>query len=354
MAIAELGKKFPVRTEGVKVPLDDQVSELQAGDVMEQVLEVEGTLNRQATRELIHQILFMKKDYPQFVLHYLKVESSRITVQFAVAPPGAIISGAGGTISGDSDETRIAGGVAVPAIYIIAALVLAIIVAAILLTCAIKEIWVFRPKPKTGHAEVVALDQQSGLPIPNVNITVAGQTKKTGSAGQAAFFKDLVIGQYTVIGADVPNYQPPETVSVTVVWETVASCTLWYKPVDYVEPTHGWLSIATAGALGDIYIQAQIVGEPGYAYLHVEKGVYDVFFGPVKGYIHPPMVSLRVVGGWPTSHVAYYTLPPSAWWEKYAKYAIIGGGAIIGAAVLIPQIANIAARPPIPPKGGTT
>lgn len=347
--IGELGRKYPCRTEGVQIPLDDETTEMKPGEVLEQVIEVDGTLDRQTTREIMLQILFMKHDYPEFVLHYVKVETSRVTVQFSIAPVGATISGASGGIS---DETRIALGI-VTTVLLISLAVLAIIAGLTVLTCAIKEIWWFAPKPKKGNAEVVAIDMESDLPIPNVNITVAGQTKKTGPNGEPAFFKDLIIGTYTVIGADVDGYQPPETGSVTIVWGTVASCTLWYAPDGYVEATHGWLSIATAVATGDIYIEGRIVGEPGYAYVYLEKGDYDVYFGPVQGYITPPMVNLKVRGEKTTSYVAYYSRPEGEWWEKYIKYALIGGGAIIGAAVLIPQIAQAARRPRRePPKGG--
>ena len=344
MAIAELGKKFPVREEGVKIPLDDDVSLMQAGEVMEQVLEVDGTLNREATKELIHQILFMKKDYPQFVLHYLKVESSRITVQFAIAPPGAIISGAGGAISGDSDETRIAAGVPVTAIYIIAALVLAIITAAILLTCAIKEIWLFAPKPKTGSASVVARNQKTGAPIPNVNVSVAGQTKKTGPNGEAVLFEDLVIGDHIFVGAAVAGYQSPQPVTATVKYNEQILVTILYAPEGWVPPTTGHLAVSTSPVNGEVFLQGKSYGKAPVFIEDIEAGEYKVAFGAIQGYETPAQQTVTIRGGWTEGIVAYYKTPDAAWWEKYIRYGLIGGGVIIGAAVLIPEIMRAGIR----------
>jgi|GEM_PF-3043386 len=349
MAAQEIGKKYPVDQDGVTVPLDDDVTLAGPGDILQLVYETEKDLVRQNIRDIIIETLKMKEEYGLFVLHYVKVGTRQVTVQFSVAPHGADISAAGGDITADP---RIA---AIPLfikVIIVAASLAGIIAWLLNMTVNVINQKILRRPPATGHAEVVAKDQKTGLPLPNVNITLAGQTKKTGSSGEAAFFKDLIIGSYTVIGATIPDYQPPEAGSVTVTEAAVASCTIWYKPDDFIEPTHGWLSLATNPVEGKIYVQGQLVGE-GYAYLHIEKGDYDVYFGTVEGYYTPPSVTLKVVGGQITPYVAYYTQPFPEWWEKYLKYALIGGGVIIGAAVLIPQITQAATRPRRePPEGG--
>ena len=352
----ELGKQYPVDQDGVTVPLNDDVTEAGPGDIVQLIFETEQVMTREEIRDVIHGTLKMKEEYPLFVLHYLKIDSRKITAQFSVAPYGAgDVSAEGGDITA---SPQISAWPVIPLfvkIIILAASLAGIILFVLDKAADIVNQKILRRPPATGNAEVIALDMESDLPIPNVNITVAGQTKKTGPNGEAAFFKDLIIGTYTVIGANVTGYQPPETGSVTVIENAVASCTLWYAPDDYVEPTHGWLSIATARAEGDIYVQGEIVGKPGYAYVYLEKDDYDVYFGPVEGYITPPMVTLKVRGDKVTSYVAYYELPLTEWWLKYAKYILIGGGAIIGTAILLPQIVQIATRPRRePPKGGTT
>ena len=348
----EIGRKYRVDLDGETVPIDDDVTEAGPGDILQIVYETEKDLVRQNIRDVIVDTLKMKEEYGFFVLHHIKIDKRRITVQFSVAPAGAEISAAAGDITASPQIS----GVVIPLfvkIIVLAASLAGIFAWLLNMTVDTINQKILRRPPATGHAEVVAKDQETDLPLANVNITMAGQTKKTGRNGEAAFFKDIIIGKYTVIGANVTGYQPPEAGSVTVVEAAVASCTIWYKPDGYVEPTHGWLSLATAGAEGDIYVEGQIVGKPGYAHLYIEKGDYDVYFGPVEGYITPPMATLKVVGGKTTSYIAYYELPVGEWWKKYVYYALIGGGVIIGAAILIPQVIQIATKPRIgPPKGG--
>lgn len=344
--IGELGKKYPCRTEGDPFDINDEVSEMYPGDIVEAVYEVDGTLNRQTARAIILDILKMKEEYPNFVIHYIKCETSSVIVQFSVAP-------AGGSISGKAD-TRIAGiGLT---IFLICAGIALLITAIVVLPAAIRNGWIFRKRPATGHAEVIARNQETDAPIPDVEISVSGLTKTTGPNGEAVVFEDLVVGEHIFIGAAVDGFQPPDAVTARIIEASQILVTIWYKPDGYVEPDYGWLALATYPVEGDIYVLGLNEGNPvgtGYAHIEVLKGEYSVYFGPVEGWLTPPQVPLTVVGGKTTRWVAEYTKPPDEWWEKYAKYILIGGGAIIGAAILIPQIAQAAARPRRkPPEGG--
>lgn len=330
----EIGKKYPVDQEGETIPLDDDITEAGPGDILQIVYETEKDLVRQNIRDIIVDTLKMKEEYGYFVLHHIKIDKRQVTVQFSVAPAPGDISA--------SPEISLAW-VTVAKVILLAAALAGILAWFLNMVVNVVNQKILRRPPATGHAEVVATDQESGLPLANVDITVGGQTKKTGVNGEAAFFEDLIIGTYTVIGADLDGYQSPEAGSVTVIEDAIASCTIWYKPDDWIEPSHGWLVIATNPIDGPIYIQGEVVGE-GYASLYLEKGDYDVYFGTIEGYNTPPMVTLKVVGGQTTSYVAYYTLPVTEWWQKYIKYALIGGGAIIGAAVLVPELIRAITR----------
>ena len=56
------------------------------------------------------------------------------------------------------------------------------------------------------------------------------------------------------------------------------------------------------------------------------------------------MQTANIVGNQDESILAYYIKPYDRWWEKYIKYALIGGGAIIGTAILLPEIVRQVSR----------
>lgn len=329
----ELGRKWPVDEEGTDIPLDDDISEMYPGDILQIVYEAEKDLNRQNVRDIIIETLKTKEEYPEFVLHYIKVGQRRITMQVSIAPMG-------GTVSSDVSSPRISGiwtiVAAVAAIAAIIVLVLAFVIAAV-------NQRILAPKPPAGHASVIAEDQEKNIRLANVKITVSGQSKKTGPNGEAAYFKDLLVGEHVFVGEDLEGYKSPKSVTKTIYRDQVTSVTVWYQPEDWVEPDTGRLFVDTTPVRGKIWV-GDLEFASGPVAITLPIGEYKVFFGYVEGYEVPPMQTANIVGNQDESILAYYIKPYDRWWEKYIKYALIGGGAIIGTAILLPEIVRKVSR----------
>lgn len=333
----ELGRKYPVQSEGYEVPLEDETTEVYAGDIVELHYVADKDLSGDAIRDCVHETLRMKEEYPEFVLHYLKFEQRRIIVQFSLAPPS----------DGVTQRITAVGAIAL-ALVIRVALILLGVLGGILglyaLKVAIDRQYILPEKPPTGDASVLAKNQETGARLANVTITVSGKTAKTGPSGEAAYFEDLAVGEHVFVGETVDDYEVPDAVTKTIEQNQVCQVTIWYKPTGWVEPTTGWLYVDTTPVRGKVWIGGTEYENKSGLALELDVGEYKVFFEAIEGYNTPAMQTANIVGGQSESILAYYMKPGENWWEKYIKYGLIGGAAIVGAAVLVPEIIRAIAR----------
>lgn len=324
----ELGRKWPVAEEGIEFDVNGpEIGEMAPGDIVELHFEADKDLPRQAIRDVIVDTLKIKERYPQFILHYVKIDKRKIVIQYSTAP-----------MEGEPNNPAILAVMFYVLLFIAGLLTMYAIVVGIT-----RGIWL-RPPPPTGNASVVAKNQQTGALLPNVNISVSGITKKTGPSGEAVLFKELSIGPHVFVGAAVTGYQTPTPVTDTVIKDQTISVAIPYAPEGWTPPTTGHLAIDTTPVKGEVWVQGESQGVAPVFLKDVPQGQYEVNFGPVEGYDTPAPQTKTVIAGWTISCIGYYTKPAGQWWEKYAKYALIGGGIIIGAAVIIPEVIRAAVR----------
>jgi len=340
MALLELGQQYPVSTQGVAIDPNDQAAAMGAGDVVEIWYESDKDITYLNAAPCVEQILKMKEQYPDFVLHYIRFEKRSIIIQFSAAPVGATISAA----------PRISGAIATPALWAIALFVLAIaaiITAFIAITLtAFRGYWLTPPKP-VGNALAVARNWSTNAVLPNVTITVNGKSGKTGPNGEAILFKDLLAGPHVFVGATINGYDAPTAVQQTVIKDEQIVVTIWYVPTGTPKPTTGWLNVDTTPIKGEVYIDGV---SQGIAPVHVEldEGDYAISYGVIEGWETPAPDTATIVGGKPTGLIGYYKPPPSVWWHELVKWTAIGLTGAAAAAILIPRIAEAARK-----KGGT-
>lgn len=333
--LGELGQKYPVAEKGVDVPLDDQTAEMFPGDILEAQYTSDRDLNADAVQDIIHETLRMKEQYPGFVLHYLKFETRKITAQFSVAPMGGTISSLGG-------GHGITLGLGLTIVLVVAALA-AIIVGAYAAVISIQRQIILRPPPATGDALAIAKDSVTKLLLPNVPISTNGMEGTTGPNGEGVSFEDLLVGDHVFVGGAVEGYQAPKPVTKPVIEDKLTNVTIWYDPEGHVPPTHGWLSIDTSPIKAKVWVGGTPHGET-HVVVEVLAGDHIVSFDAVEGWIHPEQQTHTVQGGETEPVIGYYTKPSGPWYEKYIMYALIGGGAIIAAAVLVPELIKTITR----------
>ena len=104
--------------------------------------------------------------------------------------------------------------------------------------------------------------------------------------------------------------------------------------------------VDTSPVKGEVWIGGVSYGEAPISPVELAIGVWDVAYGPVEGYEAPPPDTATIAGGMPTGLVAFYRrlVEGEVWYEKYLKYALIGGGVILGTAVLLPQVIRAITR----------
>lgn len=328
--LGEIGQKFPVVAEGFEVPVDDETTEMYAGDVMETQFSVDGDLTADAIQEIVHGVLKMKEEYPYFVLHYLKFETRTITAQYSIAPVG------------QTGSALVAG-----LVWRIATAILAIIGAIALLyllRTGVERNYILRGRLPTGNALVHAIDSKTKLGVPNVKITVSDREGTTGPDGGAVLFEDLLAGPYVFTGETVSGYHPPQPIQQSVIKDQQIIVEIFYIPEDEPPPTHGFVIVLTDPVSGEVWIGGTSYGFAPIKPVELPIGNYDIWYGTVEGYIKPKPDVVTVVGGQTATRIGYYTLPEERWYEKYLMYALIGGGAILGASLLIPQLIRAITR----------
>jgi hypothetical protein len=336
MVLKELGHKYPVSTKGVLIDLEDESQIMGPGDIVEAWYEADRDIDYLNIAPAIKEVIKMKEDYPDFVLHYIRFDTRRVYVQFSAAPPENAISTNPQKIS-----TSIQAITWLTVVMILA--IAAIITAFIAVTLrAIRGYW-WTPPPPTGNALAVAKDWVTEDLIPNVKISVDNMEGVTGPNGEAILFEDLQAGPHVFVGETIDDYQSPDAVEKSVIEDEQIMVTIWYIPEGVTPPTTGYLVIDTTPIKGEVFVQGISYGEAPVGPVELDVGTYPVAYGAIEGWDTPPPDTATIRPNKTESLIGYYT-QPSEGWEKYLKYAVIGGLGIAGATLLIPEIIRATAR----------
>lgn len=332
----ELGNEYPCQTEGYAVDVEDQAETMAPGDIVEAWFTTDEDIKYYKIASAMEELLKTKEQYPGFVIHYVRFETHKVVVQFSVAPPDQI--------SGQGISTSITNVVGLVAIC--ATIIAALLVGLAITVMAWERGWLFPYRPKTGAAYVIARNAENNDPIPDVTITTNSTALTTGPNGEGVLFEDLIVGEHIFVGSTVEGYQAPDPIAESVIENEQITVTIWYNPEGYTPPTHGTLNITSTPIYGEAVVDAEEYQEwfklPQSLYL--PAGEYNVFFSEERGYLTPAPQKKTVTGGQSVTAVGYYTTPPSRWYEKYIMYGLVGLGAIIGAAVLVPKAIEAIAR----------
>lgn len=321
--LAELGAKFPCTTQGYEIDLEDNESTMQGGDVVQAQWVTDKDVGIDAAFDVVVDVLKIKEEYPEFVLHYVKVETRRITVQYSIAPMGATHSPAIVAI--------------ITAVLIRVGILLAVILGLYLIYTAVERGYWLPIKPPTGTAVVTAWDTKELRGIAGVAIQLDGNDVGETASGGSIELTDIEVGPHIFTGEELPDYWPPDPVEQSVKKDERITLEIAYTPKSEPPPEYGWLYVSTKPERGQVFIDED---DYGLAPINVQlpRGKYMVSYGEIEGYITPDPEPATVVGNATTEIIGIYILPGDGWWEKYLKYALIGGGIIIGAAVIIPEV----------------
>lgn len=326
--LKELGNQYPCQ-EGVYVAPDDDITTMGPGDIAEIWFETDEDIKYYKIADAMAELLRTKEEYPGFAVHYVRFETRKVVVQFSVAPPEAVSKQISGGPIGN----------ALVVVAVIAGVIAILAFTALVLNWAYKGGYIFAPKPPTGNAYVIAKNAESKELIPDVTITTNSTALTTGPDGQGVLFEDLIAGEHVFVGSPVEGYQDPDPIADTVIENQQITVTIWYNPEGYVPPTHGTLNITSTPIYGKAVLDAEEYQDwfdlPQS--LSLPAGEYNVFFSEERGYLTPAPQKKTVTGGQSVTAVGYYSTPPSRWYEKYIMYGLVGLGAIIGAAVLVPK-----------------
>jgi hypothetical protein len=327
--LKELGQKYPVASEGVPVDLEDETAMMGPGDIVEAWYEADEDIKYYNIAPAVEELLIMKEDYPDFVLHYIRFETRRVYVQFSTAP------GTSFSVSQQTISASIASGIWGIVLAILA--IVAIISAGLAVTLrAIRGYW-WSPPPPTGNALAIAKDWETEDLIPNVKISVDNMEGVTGPNGEGVLFEDLQAGPHVFVGAPIEGYQMPTAVEKSVIEGEQIMVTIWYIPEGVTPPTTGYLIVDTNPVKGEVFVQGESYGEAPVGPIELEEGTYPVAYGAIEGWDTPAQDTATIVGGKTTALIGYYAQPYEGW-EKYLKYAVIGGLGIAGVAIALPRV----------------
>jgi len=322
--LTELGAKFPCTTQGIEIPVDDEELEIFAGEVLEAWFDADQDINIHQAFDVVVEVLRMKEEYPHFVLHYVKVETRRVTVQYSIAPAGTTAS---------------------PGLLVTLAILLAITFTGIILTIGLTirwtRGWLWSP---TGNAVVNAMHTETQKGISDVAIYVDGNEVGRTDGGSISV-KGLLVGPHEFSGEILEGFHTPAPITKEIELNKTSDVDIWYRPSDIPEPKTGYLHIYTTPVTGIVYVDGQEIGSAPIA-IELSIGDHTVGFGPVEEYITPSPQTVTIVGGVITGVTGYYTLPEEEGdlWSTILKYALIGGGIIVGGALAIPEIIRAISR----------
>jgi hypothetical protein len=325
MKLIEIGNYYPCKSEGTTVDLE--TTEAYPGDIIELYFESDYDITASEAHDVAMQIAKIKEDYPESVIHYFKVEGKRITIQYSIAPPSS-------PISSSAISSRIS--FVIP-LWAGIAIVITLIIGAIFAVYALQRGYLLPHKLPRGNAVVVAKDRVDGRLLPNVKISSDGLQGTTGANGQGILFEGLLEGDHVFIGETIEDYDPPNPITAYITADKTANVTIPYNPEGVVPPTHGWLDVNTDPVKGIVFIDSVDKGKaPISSYEKI--GEHSIAFGTIEDYITPEPRTVTVLGDPLRTHVIAYYTKGGAWWEKYLKYALIGGGVILGSALVIPPV----------------
>ena len=240
MMLAELGKYFPCETQGYEIATDDTQSTMQAGDVLEAQWICDRDINIVAGFDVLYGILKIKEEYPYFVLHYVRVETRKITMQYSIAPAGATHSPA-----------------IVAAIWAVVkavGILIGIALVAYAIYTAIQRQYLFPAKLPTGNATIIAKHTETKKGISGVKIYVDGQYQGKTDGGSVSV-KKLLAGDHQFAGEPLVGFHDPAPVTATVVKDQTIDVTIWYRPVDIPEPQTGYLNVYSSPVVGIVYVR---------------------------------------------------------------------------------------------------
>ena len=199
-----------------------------------------------------------------------------------------------------------------------------------------------------GDAQAWAKDMKYNIPLANVKITGGGKTLTTGPNGEAVFFEDLTAGNYTFVAETKEGYHPPLAQTVTIVAGGVAEVMFRYYHLDQVPPTTGFLVVDSEPIKGGVSIGGVSYAQTPVGPFELDAGsTVAIVFSHVDGWVTPPHQVATIPQGDTITIVGTYKEPGSedeGWWEKYARYALIGGGVILGTAIILPEVVRQISR----------
>lgn len=298
--IAEVGHRYTC-TEEISL----QVVEPKAGDIVELYWQCDRDISPGEAARVVFETAEIKETYPGSVIHYVGVDTRRITIQYSVAPPG---------------------GTATPLLWwqiaiIIGALIIAIIVGIYLLGRAGLLPWV---APK-GNISVIAINAYNGEAI-TAPFTFDGEEYTTPRT-----IRNLTTGTYHITWLPVEDYlvpDPPVDTVTVIADETVEARGEYWA--DGPRPDTGILVVDTYPVKGTVYIDAEDCGKAPLE-ITLDKGDHQVSFGNVTGYEAPQARGVTIhAGGRQAISVEYKRIGLPGW----AWVAIgVGGGAAVVAIV---------------------
>jgi len=325
--LSELGHKYPVSTEGVPIDLQNETQTMGPGDIVEAWYEADRDISYLNIAPAIEELIKMKEEYPDFVLHYIRFENRRVYVQFSAAPPESAISANPQRIS--ASIQALTWGI-VLMILAIAAIVTAFIAVNLR---AIRGYWWTPPQPM-GDAVILCQNYDTKLGIPDVAVSVDGEPEGTTDFSGACLVRNLLAGQHLFGGETVEGYQIPDTVQDTIIKDQQIEVTILYYTGP--KPPTGELTVYTWPITGEVFIDGEPYGEAPVGPITLPRGEHEISFGPVASYITPPVIEFTLQGGAEVSKTGVYESAVSPW-EKYLKWGLIGVGIITGAALVIPE-----------------
>lgn len=303
--ITEVGHKYTCTGE-----ISLTAVEPKSGDVVELYWECDRDIYPGEAARVIFDITKIKETYPNSVIHYVGVDTRKITVQYSVAPPGA----AGTPLY----WWQIA--------IIIGLLITAIIAGVYLLGRAGFLPWV----AKKGNVSVIAVNAKTDSAI-IAPFTIDGKGYTTPIT-----IKGLTLGIIHITWLPVAGYllPDPSVDTVTIIaGETVEDCGEYWA--DGPRPDTGILVVDTYPVKGTVYVDAVDCGKAPLA-IELEKGDHMVSFGDVTGYEAPQARQVTVHAGGRVAISAEYKGAGLPSWAK--------GAIAVGAAVLIGGLGIMLAR----------
>lgn len=308
MTLVELGHEWPCQTQGHEIDLE--AVEPHAGEILECYFGCDRVITNKEAVDAIFNVMEVKQQYPDSVLHYVKVEPRRITIQYSVAPIG---------------------GHASPLVWWgVALILLAAITAAITFVYLLVTGRIFAPPPPSGHLSVSAVgcsDEQCTSPVAlDVTFSVAGKTYRT--EGGTVFIEDLLVGSYDIIPGDPPEgYKPADPITVSITKDQTTQISLRYYAAGVTPPDYAWLVIDTSPVKGPVYVNQEEIGEAPVEVKVSPLVTYVVSFGDVEDYDTPSSQSHSLQRGERRAVNGEYV---KAGWPEWTKWLAVGGGVAVG------------------------